>query len=100
MVKDETTENEFFYGVEGKGYSHAEFERKMDSLAIKEWGWKLGPKIWKDELSQLLEWDLSVPAQEYDFHNYCELVYESIFTTNCRTAETLYYSTRFWTLEF
>jgi hypothetical protein len=101
MVKNEKSDDDqLFYGEETKGITFTEFDRKVCSFVIEEWGWKLGQHFWENTLPDLQNLDMTDDSDEYTLLSHCNAIYDSIFVKNCRAAETLYKTERFWTVEF
>ena len=56
------------------GWTWTQFEDAVVSWGRAKYGDKYIKGLWRDELMQIKDLDLTDPQQEYDFERLCELV--------------------------
>ena len=102
MVRDEkeTVEKVLFSGKEA-GMSFEKLDEKMQSWGRKTFGDKYAKDLWRNEL---LELSTLKPKEDelhkFAFEMHCAEVYDMLCEENVRHAEGLFYSDRFWTIEW
>ena len=79
------------------GWTWTQFEDAVVSWGRSKYGDKYIKGLWRDELMQIKDLDLTDPQQEYDFERLCELVFDVINRDNPKYADNLWTSPRFWT---
>ncbi len=98
---DETTvEKDLFSGKE-KGLSFEKLDEKMQSWGRKKFGDKYARDLWRNELLDLKTLKPSEDKlHQFAFDMHCAEVYDMLCEENARHAEGLFYSDRFWTVEW
>ncbi len=89
-----------FHSEASEGLSHAEFDRKVQSWTMKNYGVKYGKMLWEDTLVDLNKLDLLEELDNFTFEGHVTMVYDCVSDINDRHATSLFESARFWTKKF
>jgi len=100
--EDETVLEKVLYsGKEGQGLSFEKLDEKMQSWGRKKFGDRYARDLWRDELMDLKTLKLGTDElYDFAFNIHCSEVYDMLSEENSRQAEGLFYSDRFWTVEW
>jgi hypothetical protein len=102
MVRDEmetVPEKELYSGKEGEGLSFEKLDEKMQSWGRRKFGDRYARDLWRDELLELKALKLGDDElYDFAFNIHCSEVYDMLSEENCRQADGLFYSDRFWTV--
>jgi hypothetical protein len=98
--KETTVEKVLFSGKEN-GLSFEKLDEKMQSWGRKKFGDKYARELWRNELLDLR----TLKPQDDELHMFafnmhCAEVYDMLCEDNARQADGLFYSDRFWTVEW
>jgi hypothetical protein len=102
MVREEkeTVEKILFSGKEA-GLSFEKLDEKMQSWGRKTFGDKYAKDLWRNELLELTTLKPNEDElHKFAFEMHCAEVYDMLCEDNVRQAEGLFYSDRFWTVEW
>ena len=103
MVRDdkETTVEKVLFSGKESGLSFEKLDEKMQSWGRKKFGDKYARELWRNEL---LELKTLAPEKDelhmFAFNMHCAEVYDVLCEDNARQADGLFYSDRFWTVEW
>ena len=103
MVRYEkdSVQEELYTGKEGQGLSFEKLDEKMQSWGRQKFGDRYARDLWRDELMDLKSLKLGTDElYDFAFNIHCSEVYDMLSEDNSRQAEDLFYSDRFWTVEW
>ena len=104
MVRDEketVPERVLYSGKEGVGLSFEKLDEKMQSWGRKKFGDRYARDLWRDELMDLKSLKLGTDElYDFAFNIHCSEVYDMLSEDNSRQADGLFWSERFWTVEW
>jgi hypothetical protein len=89
-----------FSGKEGKGLTFEEFDKKVLSWARKKYGNSYAKPLWEDTLPNINGLDLKDDLDYYNFLEHCEFVYDVLCLESYKCADTLYHTSKFWTVKW
>ncbi len=89
-----------FSGSFGKGLTFEEIDRKAFSWARKQYGNAYAKPLWENTLPNINDLDLTDDLDQFVFEEHCEFVYDVLGHESAKHADTLYNSTKFWTVKW
>jgi len=93
MVK----ENVVLFTGKSDGLTWEKFDDSVVSWGRKKFGDAYAMALWKDELMNLRDLDMTDDLVKYAFEDYCDLVYDMLVQESPKYASDLYHDRRFWT---
>ena len=94
-------EKDLYSGKEGDGLSFEKLDEKMQSWGRKKFGDRYARDLWRNELLELKSLKLGEDElYDFAFNIHCSEVYDMLSEENSRQADGLFYSDRFWTVDW
>ena len=94
-------EKDLYSGKEGNGLSFEKLDEKMQSWGRKKFGDRYARDLWRNELLELKALKLGEDElYDFAFDIHCSEVYDMLSEENSRQADGLFYSDRFWTVDW
>ena len=85
-----------FTGKES-GMSFERFDEMVISWGRRKFGDRYAKQLWKNELVDIANLDLSDDLQKFEFDSHCQLVYDVLCQDSPKYADSLFHSERFST---
>ena len=95
-----TTKDKELYSGKASGLTFEAFDEKVITWCRKEYGDSYGVALWKNELTEIINLDLSDDEDNLAFDLQCAKVYDILSRKSVRNADHVYSKPIFWTKKY
>ncbi len=92
-----TTKDKELYSGKAPGLSIEAFDEKVITWCRKKYGDNYAVALWKDELSNIVDLDLTDDEDYLAFELQCAKVYDILCRSSVKNADHIYAKNIFWT---